>query len=326
MKSYIAAAIILAASSEALVARRSICCTSLDIVGGSPNGTLGQLGDGQNRVGDDSLPAGTYCFNNGGFTDENGRGCILTPPTSQFQCDIGATPTGGFVIGCDGTVTENGSSDFYICPTGDNGGYNVYKTPVAGQQGCEKVMLNAESCRAPCAPACPSPTPMPPMQKTCPAALTGDWQFPHWISNLDSTMPNAMPGTSYFGEVSSTITSIFDFDIPSSDAGKTCSLIFLFPKQADLQTSSFTFSGSGNIDFSMLKAPADASTSYANMPAVAMDYGVTMVAPGNSYTIASFDCPAGQKIAFEMSAKDDTMLKYFQDYNPSPIGLYISTC
>lgn len=224
-----------------------------------------------------------------------------------------------------------------------------YKTPVADQQGCEKVMLNAESCRAPCAPACPSPTPMPPMQKTCPAALTGDWQFPHWISkyvsltllyapaatlthlySLDSTMPNAMPGTSYFGEVSSTISSIFDFDIPSSDAGKTCSIIFLFPKQADLQTSSFTFSGSGNIDFSMLKAPADASTSYASMPAVAMDYGMTMVAPGNSYTIASFDCPAGQKVAFEMSAKDDTMLKYFQDYNPSrkflSCRVYMTTC
>lgn len=139
-----------------------------------------------------------------------------------------------------------------------------------------------------------------------------------------------MPGTSYFGEVSSTISSIFDFDIPSSDAGKTCSLIFLFPKQVDLQTSSFTFSGSGNIDFSMLKSPADASTSYANMPAVAMDYGMTMVAPGNSYTIASFACPAGQKVAFEMSAKDDTMLKYFQDYNPSRKFLryrvYYSTC
>lgn len=56
-----------------------------------------------------------------------GRGCILTPPTTQFQCDVGATPTPGFAVGCDGTITENGNSAFWICPTGDNGGYNICK-------------------------------------------------------------------------------------------------------------------------------------------------------------------------------------------------------
>ena len=71
---------------------------------------------------------------------------------------------------------------------------------------------------------------------------------------------------------------------------------------------------------------ATQSTDYANAPGVKTDYGVTTVAPGNSYNIATFDCPAGTAVSFELKASGDTSLTYFQDYNPSPIGLYITTC
>lgn len=118
--------------------------------------------------------------------------------------------------------------------------------------------------------------------------------------------------------MSSTISTIFNFDIPYSDTGKTCSLVFLFPKQSDLQTSSFTFSGSGAIDFSMLSGIATQSTTFANAPTVKTDYGITPVAPGNSYTIATFPCPANTAVAFEMKSQGGTCLDYFQDYNPSP--------
>jgi hypothetical protein len=117
-----------------------------------------------------------------------------------------------------------------------------------------------------------------------------------------------------------------NFDIPPGDAGKTCSLVFLFPTQAQLMTSSYTFSGNGGIDFSKLNGAATTATSYSNAPAVATDYGMTVVAPGNSYRIATFPCPAGTTVSFEMKAVGDTCLTYFQDYNPSPIGLYITKC
>jgi hypothetical protein len=126
--------------------------------------------------------------------------------------------------------------------------------------------------------------------------------------------------------VGSTTSSIFNFDIPSSDAGKLCSLIFLFPTQANLVTSSFIFTGNGGIDFSLLSGVATQSTTYNNAPGVAVDLGVTTVAPGNSYTIATFACPAGTTVSFEVKGSGDTSLVFFQDYNPSPIGLYITTC
>jgi len=124
--------------------------------------------------------------------------------------------------------------------------------------------------------------------------------------------------------VNSDISSIFNFDIPPSYSGMTCTLEFLFPKQSQLQTSSYTFSGSGAIDFAALSKAATQSTSYSNAPGVSTDYGTTTVAPGNAYTIAKFSCPAGQAIAFEMKASDSTSLTYFQDFNPCPIGLYIT--
>ncbi|KAG9557227.1 hypothetical protein KCU86_g19078, partial [Aureobasidium melanogenum] len=168
---------------------------------------------------------------------------------------------------------------------------------------------------------CPAPAP-----KSCPAALSGDYQYPHLIVPVDSKQPDKAFGTQYNGTVSSSVSSLFNFDIPSSDSGKTCSLVFLFPKQADLETSSFDFTGAGGIDFAMLKGPASSSTTYNNKPGVATDYGVTKVAPGNSYTIATFACPANSAIGFSLSASDDTFLSFFEDFNPSAIGLYITVC
>jgi hypothetical protein len=120
------------------------------------------------------------------------------------------------------------------------------------------------------------------------------------------------------------ISSIFNFDIPASYNGEKCTLVFFFPKQSQLQTSSYTFSGSGAIDFARLSMPATQSTSYSNAPSVAVDLGTVTVAPGNGYSIATFSCPAGSAIAFELSSVQGTSLNYFQDYNPCPIGLYIT--
>lgn len=67
-----------AASANALVGRADSCCFKLTASGGA-SGTLGQLGDGQNRIGDSSLPPATYCIDSkGGITDASGSGCILT--------------------------------------------------------------------------------------------------------------------------------------------------------------------------------------------------------------------------------------------------------
>ena len=269
------------------------------------------------------------------WTDlSSGKVCITTPPTSQFQCDMGASPEPGFSVGCDGTLSLNGSSQFYECPTGDNNEYNIYVTAPSGQTGCFEITLGASSCQsgcsssaaAPASTAAPSPSassaaaPTPSASsapKTCPAALTGNYQYPHLIIPVSSSSPNTAEGTSYNGTITPTTSSIFNFDIPTSYAGQTCSLIFLLPESSQLETSAYSLSGSGAIDFASLNGVATQSTTYANAPAVATDYGATTVAPGGSYTIATFSCPAGEAVSYELSSSGGTDLEYFQDYNPS---------
>jgi hypothetical protein len=134
------------------------------------------------------------------------------------------------------------------------------------------------------------------------------------------------PGTSYNGTANGNVCSLFNFDIPQSYSGQTCSLVFLFPKQMDLQTSSYTSSGSGGLEFSGCMTPASQSTSWSNKGTCAPLMTVPNVAPGNSYNIMSAPCPAGQTVTYQMCATGSLSLNYFQDYNPSPIGAYVRAC
>lgn len=161
----------------------------------------------------------------------------------------------------------------------------------------------------------------------CPASLGNQYQYPHLIVPVDKSQPAKAGGTSYNGTVSSTVSSIFNFDIPASDAGKTCTAVFLFPTQDKLKTSSFSLTGSGGFDVALLSSPATEKTSYNAVPSVSKDYGgPSSVTPGNEYVIQSSACPGGQRISLRVSATGSLNLNYFQDFNPSPIGIYITVC
>jgi hypothetical protein len=160
--------------------------------------------------------------------------------------------------------------------------------------------------------------------KGCPSYLSKDFQFPHLIIPVDSSKPSKSYTTSFNGTVSSSISSIFNFDIPASFAGKRCSADFLFPEQKQLETSTFSLTGSGEVEFSDLYAPAVQGTTYENKPMTHRSWPGPKLAPGNAYRLWEGPCPAGKTIAIEMKAKDDTCFNYFQDFNPCPIGLYIN--
>ncbi|KAF2236360.1 glycoside hydrolase family 17 protein [Viridothelium virens] len=161
----------------------------------------------------------------------------------------------------------------------------------------------------------------------CPTDLNGPYEYPHLIVPIDSTQPDTALGTSYNGTVSSTVSSLFNFDIPSSDAGKTCSLTFLLPEASQLRTSNYEISGSGGIQLSILTTPAATSTTYSNSPAAQQVVGsVDNLQPGGAYHISSDSCPAGTTVGFEMKATGSLSLNYFQDNDLPGIGLYVTVC
>ncbi|KAL6722003.1 hypothetical protein ACLMJK_001108 [Lecanora helva] len=162
---------------------------------------------------------------------------------------------------------------------------------------------------------------------SCPASLNGNYEFPHLIVPINKDQPDVAGGTSFNGTISPSISSIFNFDIPSSDAGKTCTLVFFLPTQNELTTSAFTLSGSGGFNAASLKTPATESTTYNNASPVLLELGgPSSVTPGNEYVVYSGECAAGSRIPIKISATGDLSLNYFQDFNPAPIGFYVTVC
>lgn len=77
MKEFITLAIFIA-NAYALAGRGQTCCFHLTASGGA-SGNVGQLSDGQNRIGDNTLSPAEFCISSdGSITDGSGRGCILT--------------------------------------------------------------------------------------------------------------------------------------------------------------------------------------------------------------------------------------------------------
>lgn len=143
---------------------------------------------------------------------------------------------------------------------------------------------------------------------------------------VSSAEPDTPQGVGLFATVSGNTSTIFDFDIPTSYSGKTCNLIFLLPRHEQLETSAYTSSGNGAIDFKQLSDVATSTTTFNNQPSVSTDLGTFNIGVGSSTLIKSFACPAGDAIAYELSAVGDTYLYFFEDWNPSPLGLFITVC
>ncbi|KAJ5937513.1 hypothetical protein N7454_003855 [Penicillium verhagenii] len=146
MKSTIAIAA-LVAGANALVGRSDSCCFQITASGGE-SGSLGQLTDGQVRLGDTTLSAAEFCISNSIITDSEGRGCVITTETTQFQCDQGATGTSGFTIASSGLLSFDGSSSFIACQTGEDNGSNIYTTNSTSVTECVSVKLTGDSCAA----------------------------------------------------------------------------------------------------------------------------------------------------------------------------------
>ncbi|KAF1824169.1 glycoside hydrolase family 17 protein [Dissoconium aciculare CBS 342.82] len=148
--------------------------------------------------------------------------------------------------------------------------------------------------------------------------------------DLSCKNSNASPkayGTSYNGTISPTVSSIFNFDIPASYAGKTCSLVFLFPEISHLETSSYSFNNKGGLAIAGLVAPATEQTSFSSVPATnGQKASIERVVPGNNYSVLTQKCPAGQRISYTFSSAGGLDVNFFQDYNPSPLGVYVAVC
>lgn len=133
----------------------------------------------------------------------------------------------------------------------------------------------------------------------CPGTLTtGQFEFPHWITHVSKANPDKAYGLSYNGLFTpNDIGTIFSFDVPASRADANCTLEFLFPKQSQLRTSSYTYSGPGSFFFKGYNPGScpDASTTYNNQPKPGPfpDFPPIHMEPGFAYTVDVGPCFVG---------------------------------
>ncbi|EFX03314.1 GPI anchored cell wall protein [Grosmannia clavigera kw1407] len=163
----------------------------------------------------------------------------------------------------------------------------------------------------------------------CPSYLTeGEFEFPHYITQISKSDPDRAFGPQYFGVFTpNDVGSIFSFDIPASRSDANCTLEFLFPEQSQLKTSSYSISGGGSFFFTGYapgSCPSDATT-WNNQPKPGPfpAFPPVHMEPGHAYVIDIGPCfvGAGSCVA-GLTTTNDTSFSFFQDYDECPIGIY----
>lgn len=164
------------------------------------------------------------------------------------------------------------------------------------------------------------------MPEACPTDLDGEYEFPHLIIPVDQAQPEKAFGNQFNGTITDSVCTAYNFDVHPRFAGKACSLVFLFPEQQDLETSAYDFSGSDSstLGVFILHKPVEHNTTWSTLPRKTL-VAKERIYPGKKMNIIQKECPAGLRVGVMLCGKGFS-LEYFQDFNPSPIGLYIRAC
>ena len=143
---------------------------------------------------------------------------------------------------------------------------------------------------------------------------------------ISSTNPDTAYGTQYDATINGTTSSLFNFDVSATnDAGKTCSLVFLW--SLNPTNSAYTFNNQGGLVLSLLADPASVDTTWNNVPTATVVGSIPNASPGNNYVVTTGPCPAGETVGYRVDSSGGLALEYFQEDSASgPIGLYITVC
>ncbi|KAK7983642.1 hypothetical protein PG989_011044 [Apiospora arundinis] len=168
-----------------------------------------------------------------------------------------------------------------------------------------------------------------PRASGCPAYLeAGLYEFPHYITQISSSQPDRIFGPSLTGRFTpNDVSSIFAFDIPADRADANCSLVFLFPRQEQLKSSHFAYSGPGTFIFTGYDPGycPDRTTTFNKQPPSTMfpPFAPLHMEPGYAYTIDVGPCTfSAGKCVSGVTSTPDTFFEFFQNSDECPIGVY----
>lgn len=164
-----------------------------------------------------------------------------------------------------------------------------------------------------------------PKPSELPAALRGPFEAPSLIVPVDKADPSKVVGNGYVAQLSSTMSTVFVFDVRPENQGKTCNLAFHMPPAfpwPDMSPVKIKSPG-GIIVSSVGQQAASADISANNVGSSSVVGWVPSIQSANQYHIASVPCAAGQRVAYQIESTGGLAMDFFQMTVP-PLGLFMS--
>jgi glucan endo-1,3-beta-D-glucosidase len=140
---------------------------------------------------------------------------------------------------------------------------------------------------------------------------------------IDNANPDRVIGNSFSADISLTKSTLFDFHLPPTYAGKSCNLTFILPRQSADFWTPFEISSPGGLNFIQLNNLASTTTSRCNVSDGVGVGRIDQLRPGQRYTVSTAACQAGQGIGYELESIGGLDLRFFQLQIP-PLGLFIT--
>jgi len=244
-----------------------------------------------------SYPNGASCVSSGtGLT-------LVAPAPSSAQATYTCNPAHSYPNGAK--CISSGTGLTLVTPTPSPVQQNVEAATTITIHNTVMETITSCSCTASSKTTLvTSATPAPTSSSKCPLDLVkGTYEYPHLLEI------NGVNG--YFGRVDRASNTSLTFDIPSSDAGKTCNTYFLLPAKATLETSDYNLTMSNGAKISVDNAAGKTVAQFAPVA-------------DNKYLVESQACPAGGQVKYGMSTKDSGSLSWFNDWNPCALGMFIT--
>lgn len=159
--------------------------------------------------------------------------------------------------------------------------------------------------------------------KSYPVAVTGEFEAPRLIIPVDRANPSKMSGTGYNAQLSPAISSILQYEIKPSAAGKTCSLVFYMPPVFQYpEMSPAKLRSPGGINISRVSSPINGDVRAMDIGTASAVGTIPALEPGHLYNIASGPCEAGQRINYQFDSIGGLDITWFQLTSP-PIGPFL---
>lgn len=157
-----------------------------------------------------------------------------------------------------------------------------------------------------------------------PIDLSGLYEIPNLLVPIDLSTPGNILGNRYIAQISSTHSTLFDFNIPPEYQGKTCNLVFHVPPESQEWWHPWHLTTPGGIVFSQLEVPATALTSADTVSgSTSGPIGAVNSLESGAHLVSSAPCEAGKILGYRADAVGATDLQYFQMTSPAA-GLFMT--